>query len=56
MKKINKEFDAVKSMRAIRDKMSIKYSKNPEAFKEDLKKINKKYGITEKSKKVKSVG
>lgn len=56
MKKIKKDFDAVKSMRTIRDRLSAKYLKDASAFKEEIKKINKKYGIPEKSYKIKSLG
>jgi len=50
MKK-EKEFDAVKMMRDIRDKLSEKYLKDPEAQKRDLDRINKKYGIKDKEEK-----
>ncbi len=44
MKK-KKEFDAVKMMREIRDKLSKIYSKDPEAEVKDSQKIRAKYGI-----------
>ena len=50
MKK-EKEFDAVKMMREIRDKLSKKYSEDPEAQERDLEKIRKEYGIKEKAEK-----
>jgi len=48
----NKKFDAVKMMRNIRDKMSEKYLKNPEAFRKELDNINEKYGIAKKPRKI----
>ncbi len=45
----NKNFDAVKMMRKIREELSKKYSKNPELEKRDMKKIREKYCINEKS-------
>ena len=50
MKK-NKEFDAVRMMREIRDKLSKIYSKDPEAQTRDLKKIRAKYRIEVKREK-----
>lgn len=41
----DKKFDAVKMMREIRDKLSKRYSEDPEAEKRDLEGIRKKYGI-----------
>ncbi len=38
-----KKFDAVKMMRDIREKLSIKYWKHPEDLKNDLEKIKQKY-------------
>lgn len=49
--KEEKKFDAVKMMREIRDKLSEKYSNNPELEERDLQKIRKKYGIKTKMKK-----
>jgi hypothetical protein len=40
-----KKIDAVKMMREIRDKLSQKYSENPELAERDLEEIWKKYGI-----------
>lgn len=44
-KKSKKEYDAVKTMRLIRDKLGEEYAKNPEKEKSDLRKIRKKYHI-----------
>ncbi len=41
----DKKFDAVRMMREIRDKLSKRYSEDPEAEKRDLEGIRKKYGI-----------
>ncbi|MBA7554428.1 hypothetical protein ES705_47048 [subsurface metagenome] len=41
----DKEFDAVKMMREIRDKLSKRYGEDPEAEKRDLQDVRKKYGI-----------
>jgi len=41
----DKEFDAVKMMREIRNGLSKKYIEDPEAEKRDLEEIRKKYGI-----------
>ena len=41
----NKNFDAVRMMREIRDKLSEIYTKDPEAEKRDLEAIRVKYGI-----------
>jgi hypothetical protein len=41
----DKKFDAVRMMREIRDKLSKRYSEDPEAEKRDLLDIRKKYGI-----------
>lgn len=38
-----KSFDTVKMMREIRDKLSKKYSSNPEKEKEELEKVRSKY-------------
>jgi len=40
----NKKFDAVRMMREIRDKLSKRYARNPEAEKRDLEDIRRKYG------------
>jgi hypothetical protein len=44
----DERFDAVGMMREIRDKLSKKYAKDPEAEKRDLEAIRRKYGIKEK--------
>ena len=41
----DKEFDAVKMMRKIRNGLSKRYIEDPEAEKRDLEEIRKKYGI-----------
>lgn len=41
----DKGFDAVRIMREIRDKLSKRYNKDPEAEKRDLQNIRGKYGI-----------
>lgn len=43
----DKKFDAVEMMREIRDKLSKRYTKDPEAEKKDLEVIRKKYEIEE---------
>ena len=43
--KNKKKFDAVEMMREIRDKLSRKYSKDPEAEEKDLELIHSKYKI-----------
>ncbi len=51
--KNNKEknnFDAVKLMREIRDKLSSEYIRHPDKEEKDLSKIRKKYNIKNKSK------
>ena len=45
MKTKEKEFDAVKMMRDIRDRLSERWSKNPELEMKDLEEIRKKYNI-----------
>jgi len=45
----NKEFDAVRMMREIRDKLSKRYARNPEAEKRDLEDIRRKYGKQNRS-------
>ena len=45
----DKEFDAVKMMRDIRDRLSIKYAEDPDAEEKDLEKIRKKYKIKKDS-------
>ena len=44
MKK-NKTFDAVQMMRDIREKLSLKYWKNPDRLKKDMEEIRKKYNL-----------
>ncbi len=41
----DKKFDAVRMMREIRDKLSKRYSEDPEAEKRDLETIRRKYEI-----------
>ena len=43
--KKEKKYDSVKMMREIRDRLSKKYSQNPEKEIDDLKKIRSKYKI-----------
>jgi len=50
--KTNKKFDAVKSMREIREKLSEKYWKHPEILKKEMDVIRKKYDIKVPSTKV----
>lgn len=45
----NKEFDAVKIMREIRDELSKRYLKDIEAEKKDLEEIWKKYQVVDES-------
>ncbi len=48
--KKNKDFDAVRMMRDIRNKLTEEYSLDPKKEEHDLKKIRKKYGIKEQQK------
>jgi len=41
----DKEFDAVKMMRDIREKLSEKYRKHPKILKEEMEAIRKKYNL-----------
>ena len=41
----NKKFDAVRMMREIRDRLSKRYIEDPEAEREDLQDIRRKFGI-----------
>jgi hypothetical protein len=41
----NKKFDAVQTMRDIREKLSEKYWKHPDVLKKDMEAIRKKYDI-----------
>ncbi len=43
MKKKNKEFDAVKMMRDIRNQLHNEYEKDPDKRKRDLKSVRRKY-------------
>jgi len=41
--KTNKQYDAVKAIREIREKLSEKYWKHPDLLKQDMAAIRKKY-------------
>lgn len=41
----NKDFDAVRMMREIREKLSEKYWKHPELLKQEMQKIREKYQL-----------
>jgi len=41
----DKDFDAVRMMRTIRDDLSQRYLKDPEAEERDLQRIREQYGI-----------
>ena len=43
MRTKNKDFDAVKMMRDIRDKLHKEYAENPDKREKDLERIRKKY-------------
>jgi hypothetical protein len=43
MRTKNKEFDAVKMMRDIRDKLHKEYAENPDKRENDLERIREKY-------------
>ncbi len=45
-------FNAVKTMREIRERLRKKYEKEPDLREAELEKIHKKYGIKSKSDKV----
>ena len=45
----NKEIDAVKMMRDVREKLSSKYYSQPEMLLRDLEVIRKKYSLKQKS-------
>lgn len=47
---MKKKFNAVKSMREIREKLNKEYSKDPGLRKERLEKIQREYGITNQKK------
>ena len=40
-----KEFDAVKMMREVREQLSLKYWQHPDVLKQDMEKIRKKYAF-----------
>ena len=42
---MDKKFDAVKTMREIREKLSEKYWQHPDILKKDMKAIRKKYHL-----------
>lgn len=41
----DKEFNTVRMMREIRDKLSKRYNEDPEAERRDLQDVRRKYGI-----------
>ena len=41
----NKEYDAVKEMRTVREELSERYWKNPELLKKEMEEMQKKYGL-----------
>ena len=43
--KTNKQFDAVKMMRDIREKLSEKYWKHPDILKQEMEAIREKYNL-----------
>ena len=43
--KTNKQNDAIKAMREIREKLSEKYWKHPDILRQDMEAIQKKYDI-----------
>ena len=43
--KTNKQFDAVKMMRDIREKLSEKYWKHPDILKQEMAAIRQKYNL-----------
>jgi hypothetical protein len=45
----NKEFDAVKMMREIRERLSEKYWNHPDLLKKEMEIIRKKYKIDKKA-------
>ena len=48
---MEKEYDSVKEMRSIREKLQKEYEKNPALRRKRLEQIRKKYRLTEKTKK-----
>ena len=49
---MKKEFDAVKEMRAIREKLQKEYEKNPSLRRKRLEQIHKKYGLSKRAKEI----
>jgi len=47
---MEKDFDAVKEMRSIRDKLQKEYEKNPALRRRRLEQIHKKYRLTKRTK------
>ena len=47
---MEKEFDAVKEMRSIREKLQKEYEKNPTLRRRRLEQIRKKYRLTKRTK------
>ena len=47
---MEKDFDAVKEMRSIREKLQKEYEKNPALRRKRLEQIRKKYRLTERTK------
>lgn len=47
---MEKDFDAVKEMRSIRDKLQKEYEKNPALRRRRLEQIHKKYRLTKQTK------
>jgi hypothetical protein len=47
---MKKDFDAVKEMRSIRERLQKEYKKNPALRRNRLEKIRKKYQLTKQSK------
>ena len=43
---MEKEFDAVKEMRSIRERLQKEYTKNPDLRRKRLEQIRKKYGLS----------
>lgn len=47
---MKKEFDAVKMMRSIREKLHKEYEQNPKLRKKRLAEVHKKYGMSNPTK------
>jgi hypothetical protein len=47
---MHKEYDAVKEMRSIRQKLQEEHEKNPDLRQKRLEQVRKKYGLTKRSK------